>query len=96
MNAFIFTLFKKRSYVLCVEVKSISIFLLRCVCVGTGVSSPAIQQDIHNLKDLRYTGKGVKIGVLDYFQGPQNHGSIVLPFIKEGAPQAEKLLGRCF
>jgi hypothetical protein len=73
-----------------IKVKSVSIVILMFVsCIEGRATNRIIQQDIHTLKDLGYTGKGVKVGVLDYFQGTNSHGSVVLPFIREVAPQAE-------
>ncbi|MCE2951261.1 MAG: S8 family serine peptidase [Alphaproteobacteria bacterium] len=70
-------------------VKKIFIVLLIGVIAQTGeASSPHIQSNIHDLKDLGYTGKGVKVGVLDHFTGVGSHGLLVSSFIRETAPQA--------
>ncbi len=52
-------------------------------------TTPKIQQNIHELKDLGYTGKGVKVGVIDRFAGAESHGLQVSNFIREVAPQVE-------
>lgn len=70
-------------------VKKIFLVLLMGVFAQMGeASSPHIQSNIHDLKDLGYTGKGVKVGVLDHFTGVGSHGLLVSSFIRETAPQA--------
>lgn len=88
------TIKKKGSYILCLKdfakgiMQSLLSFFIMFTAPAQAGSDP-FEETVKTLHAKGYTGKNVRIGVIDDFDGEKSHGGAVCALIKKVAPDAQ-------